>query len=96
MSDSTFNILTKTLSSPNLQFMPATAKLTNLQLELLQTFSYSLPDEQLVEIRQLLAQYSLDKTDTEMDRLWEEKGWDESIVDDWAKGHERTIYRPQA
>lgn len=76
--------------------MPATTKLTNLQLELLQTFSYSLPDQQLIEIRQLLAQYFLDKVDSEMDRLWDEKGWDENTVEDWAKGHDRTPYRPQA
>ncbi len=29
-----------------------TTKLTNLQLELIQTFSYELPDEQMAEIRQ--------------------------------------------
>lgn len=37
--------------------MVAPAKLTNLQVELLQTFAYPLPDEQLTEIRQLLAHY---------------------------------------
>ena len=75
--------------------MPTTAKLTNLQLELLQTFSYTLPDEQLIEIRQLLAQYFLDKVDTEMDNLWQEKGWHTATIDEWAKGHERTPYQPQ-
>lgn len=76
--------------------MSTAAKLTNLQLELLQTFSYTLPDEQLVEIRQLLAQYFLDKSDTEMDKLWEKNGWTEKTVDDWAKGHERTPYQPKS
>lgn len=71
--------------------MSAQTKLTNLQLELLQTFSYSLPDEQLVEIRQLLAQYFLDKTDIEMNRLWEERGWNADTIEDWAKGHERAV-----
>ncbi|GAB3970156.1 hypothetical protein GCM10028806_17650 [Spirosoma terrae] len=75
--------------------MSTTAKLTNLQLELLQTFSYSLPDEQLIEIRQLLAQYFLDKADAEMDRLWHKNGWNENTIDDWAKGHERTPYQPK-
>ncbi|MBO0939566.1 hypothetical protein J2I47_23655 [Fibrella sp. HMF5335] len=74
--------------------MVAPTKLTNLQLELLQTFAYSLPDEQLVEIRTLLAQYFLDKTDAEMDRLVNENGWDQSTFDAWAKGHERTVYKP--
>jgi hypothetical protein len=76
--------------------MPATAKLTNLQLELLQTFSYKLPDEQLIEIRQLLAQYFLDKVDAEMDQLWQENSWDSNTVEEWAKGHDRTPYNPQA
>lgn len=76
--------------------MPANSKLTNLQLELLQTFSYALPDEQLVEIRQLLAQYFLDKVDTEMDQLWQENSWNENTIEEWAKGHEHTPYRPQA
>lgn len=73
-----------------------TTKLTNLQLELIQTFSYTLPDEQMVEIRQLLAKYFLDKADAEMDRLWQENAWDENTIDEWAKGHDRTPYKPQA
>lgn len=75
--------------------MVAPAKLTNLQVELLQTFAYPLPDEQLTEIRQLLAQYFLDKADAEMSKLWEENGWNEDTIDKWAKGHERTPYKPQ-
>lgn len=72
-----------------------TTKLTNLQLELIQTFAYALPDEQMAEIRQLLAQYFLDKADTEMDRLWQENAWDENTVNEWAKGHDRIPYKPQ-
>lgn len=75
--------------------MSIPAKLTNLQVELLQTFAYPLPDEQLAEIRQLLAQFFLDKTDTEMDKLWQENNWDENTIETWAKEHDRTPYRPQ-
>lgn len=75
--------------------MSIPAKLTNLQVELLQTFAYPLPDEQLAEIRQLLAQYFLDKTDTEMDKLWQGNNWDENTIETWAKEHDRTPYRPQ-
>ncbi|WP_128545485.1 hypothetical protein [Larkinella soli] len=70
-------------------------KLTNLQLELLETFSYQLPEEQIREIRQLLTQYFLDKADQEMDRLRQENGWNEKTVEQWAQAHERTPYRPQ-
>ncbi len=72
-----------------------TTKLTNLQLELIQTFSYELPDEQMAEIRQLLAQYFLNKADAEMDRLWQENAWNETTIDEWTKGHDRTPYKPQ-
>jgi hypothetical protein len=70
-------------------------KLTNLQLELLQTFSYDLPDSQLQEIRHVLAQYFLDKADAEMERLGQENNWNNETVESWAKGHERTPYQPQ-
>ncbi len=76
--------------------MSAIAKLTNLQLELLQTFSYALPDQQLIEIRQLLAQYFLDKVDEEMDNLWQVKGWTVNTIEEWAKEHERTPYQSQS
>ena len=75
--------------------MTTAPKLTNLQLELLETFSYGLPDSQLQEIRQLLAQYFLDKADAEMERLEQENGWNSATADSWVKGHERTPYQPQ-
>lgn len=75
--------------------MVANTKLTNLQLELLGTFAYSVPEEQLLEIRQLLAAYFLEKADAEMDRLWEENSWNQNTVESWAKSHERTQYEPK-
>ncbi|TAE28813.1 MAG: hypothetical protein EAZ91_13760 [Cytophagales bacterium] len=75
--------------------MSAPVKLTNLQVELLQTFSYSLPNEQLDEIRQLLSKYFLDKADAEMDRLWQERGWNDETIETWAKGHDRVPYLSQ-
>ena len=76
--------------------MVANTKLTNLQLELLGTFAYSVPDEQLLEIRQLLASYFLEKADAEMDRLWEENGWTQHAIESWVKGHDRTHYEPKS
>jgi len=75
--------------------MTAPLKLTNLQLELVQLFTYSLPDSQLIEIRQLLAQYFLGKVDAEMDKLWLENDWDATTIETWAKGHDRADYHPQ-
>lgn len=62
--------------------------LTNLQLELLKVFSIELPDEQLVEIRDLLAGYFAEKASVEMDKLWEEKGWTNETMDAWLRGEE--------
>lgn len=59
--------------------------LTNLQLELIKLFSLDLSDEQLMEVRQLLAKYFAEKASDEMDRLWDENGWDNETMDSWLK-----------
>ncbi len=69
--------------------------LTNLQLELLQTFKYNLDEQQLLEIKELLAKYFADKATEEMDKLWDEKGWDEATMEEWSKEHMRTEYKDQ-
>lgn len=71
------------------------SSLTNLQLELLQTFKYDLSEQQLIEIRELLANYFADKATEEMDRLWDEKGWDEKTMEEWSNEHMRTKYEEQ-
>jgi len=52
--------------------MDSAKKMSNLQLELLKVFSFDLDDKQIVEIRDLLANYFAEKATEEMDRLWEE------------------------
>ena len=47
-------------------------KLTNLQLELLKVFSYQLNQQQLTDIKNLLANYFAEQATQEMDKLWEE------------------------
>lgn len=67
--------------------------LTSLQLELLKTFSRPIPDEQVLEIRQLLADYFAQKVDEGIDALVAEKGWDSATVEGWLNDHDRTPYR---
>jgi hypothetical protein len=55
--------------------------LTSLQLELLKTFSRPIPDEQVLEIKQLLANYFAQKVDEGVDALFAEKGWDNSTIE---------------
>ena len=55
-------------------------KLTNLQLELLKTFSYQLSQQQLTDIKKLLANYFAEFATQEMDKLWEENNWDNNTM----------------
>ncbi len=73
--------------------MEASKQLTNLQLELLRVFNAELSDEQLKEIRTLLADYFAKKATTEVDRLFEEKGWGAEKIKEWSQEHMRTEYR---
>lgn len=66
--------------------------LTSLQLELLKTFSRPIPDEQVLEIKELLADYFARKVDEGVDALFTEQGWDSSMVDNWLNAHDRTPY----
>lgn len=72
--------------------MGGAQQLTNLQLELLKLFSYELSEEQLSDIKNLLARYFADKATEEMDRLWEENNWDDQTMEDWSNEHMRTKY----
>ena len=70
--------------------MVATKKMTPLQIELVKTFAWPVPESQVLEIKALLSQYFLDKMDTEMDKLCTENNWTQSTFDDWANDHSRT------
>lgn len=72
--------------------MVFTEKLTNLQVELVKLFAYQIPDNQLVEIKDLLAKYFAEVASKEMDKLWEENQWNDQTMEDWLKEHNRTPY----
>ncbi|PWK78269.1 hypothetical protein LX99_02109 [Mucilaginibacter oryzae] len=69
--------------------MSAVEKLTNMQLELLKLFPYNLPEKQLAEIKDILAQYFAKSATEEMDRLWDEYNWDAETMESWSKEHLR-------
>lgn len=69
--------------------MEAAEKLTNVQIELLKLFQYNLPEKQLAEIKNMLAKYFAKSATEEMDKLWDEKGWDNDTMNDWANEHLR-------
>lgn len=58
--------------------------LSNLQIELIKTFSRPLPENQVLEIKQLLADYFSQKADEKMDALFEKNDWyANGKVDEW-------------
>ncbi|MCB9281229.1 MAG: hypothetical protein H6562_20240 [Lewinellaceae bacterium] len=54
--------------------------LSNVQLELLKAFSHQLKEEDLIELRKLLAQFFAQKAIAAADRTWEERGWNDEEV----------------
>ncbi len=68
-------------------------KLTNLQLELLKTFSYQLNQQQLTDIKNLLGNYFSEQATQEMDKLWDENNWSDDTMTEWANEHQRTPYQ---
>lgn len=57
--------------------------LTNLQLELLKLYSMELSEEQLKDVQRLLANYFAKQASDEMDRLWNERGWNTETMEAW-------------
>ena len=55
--------------------------LTNLQAELLKLFARQIPDEQLEELKNVIARFLLEKARDKADKIWDEKGYDEQAID---------------
>ena len=69
--------------------MQTAEKLTNVQIELLKIFKYDLPDTQLAEIKNLLANYFAESATAEMDKLLDENNWNNETMKDWTNEHLR-------
>lgn len=64
-------------------------QLSNLQLLLLSEFDQSVSDKELLEIRDLLAQYHAQKATAAADEFWDEKGWNEGKINELLHTHLR-------
>lgn len=60
-----------------------TSHLSNLQLELLKLYPFDVSDEEIKDIKKILADYFSRKIDQEMDKLWDEKGWNDQTIEYW-------------
>jgi hypothetical protein len=54
---------------------------TNVQLELLKTFSHQLPESDLIDLKNTLALFFAERLVIQADAVWKEKNWDNQLVD---------------
>lgn len=57
--------------------------LTNLQLELLKVFSCQLPEEEILEIKQLLSNFFAERLKKRVSKTWKEKGYAQEDMENW-------------
>ncbi|MCP4400755.1 MAG: hypothetical protein GY801_26070 [bacterium] len=75
-----------------MKIQPAQHKLSNLQLELLKLFHYELTDQELLDIKDLLARYFAQKATDAMEDFWESHNLHDAAIDEWLNEHQRTPY----
>lgn len=63
--------------------------LTNLQRELVDLFALQVPEDDLREIKRMLARYFATKATDEMDRFCGEQGLTADDLEHWSHEHER-------
>ena len=65
-----------------MQPIPETSpRFSNIQLELLKLYSRNLPDEELIKIKQLLADFFAERAMAGADAWWDANNWSEADVD---------------
>ena len=65
-----------------MQPVPETSpRFSNIQLELLKLYSRNLPDEELIKIKQLLADFFAERAMAGADAWWDANNWSEADVD---------------
>lgn len=67
--------------------------LTNLQLELLKVFAHQLSDEDLKEVKQLLADFFAQKAIAEANKVWDAESWDKAKIQEILNTKLRTPYK---
>lgn len=65
-------------------------RLSNLQIELLKLYPYSVSEKELGDIRKILSDYFAKKIDSEMDQLWEKNDWSDQTIESWKSEHIRS------
>ena len=66
--------------------------LNQAQMDFLRLLSHFNTEEQVRELNDLVCQYYARKVDEEMDRLWDERKWNQEKIEETLKEHLRTPY----
>lgn len=67
--------------------------LSNLQLELLKAFSHQLSEEDLLQVKAMLAAFFANKSIEAANKVWDEEGWNQEKVDTLLRTKLRTPYK---
>lgn len=67
--------------------------LSNLQLELLKAFSHQLSEEDLLQIKAILAAFFAKKSIEEANKAWDKEGWNQQKVNSLLRTKLRTPYK---
>jgi hypothetical protein len=60
--------------------------LTNVQTEMLKVFAMQLPEQQLNELRLVIARFLMDKARAEATTIWDKKGYDDNTLEALTSG----------
>ena len=66
---------------------------TPMQLDLLKMFSRNIGEQELKEIKTLLAGYFAGKAVSAADKMWEDNQWSEKDEEKFLQEHNRTSYK---
>ncbi len=63
--------------------MTISQPLSNLQLELLKLYSTNLNQEELLDLKRILARYFAKRAIKEADKIWKNKGFSDNTMNEW-------------
>jgi hypothetical protein len=70
----------------SLNYQSIQPTLTNVQTEMLKVFAMQLPEQELNELRLVIARFLMDKARIEATAIWEEKGYTEETLNQLTAG----------
>ena len=74
----------------NIKAMTAISKpLSNIQMELLKLYSMDIEDKDLLHFKNYLAQFFMQKAIDEADKIWDEKGYSNELMDEWVNAEKQ-------